>query len=98
MYWQRGSSTVFVTGTVTCLHCGYVCGQWAGRAGAPLIAAGLRNTRPPDPTAPICCGRCQGPVFLDGATAVRSTARLQRIARLRRQIAEMDARGPGRAA
>lgn len=83
---------MLVTGTLKCLHCGHQAGDWTGRAGSPLLAAGLR-ARPEgmDPLLVVRCLRCRGPVFLDEPSAIRTVSRLKRIARLRRQVAEMQA-------
>lgn len=65
-----------------------------GQKGSPLTASGLRNhplKSGADPTAPLHCGRCEGPVFLDDASLVISSYRLRRIQRLRDQIAALDA-------
>lgn len=79
---------MLVLGEITCLHCGHVTGEWVGESGAPLLAAGLRRQDAvSDPSTLLRCGRCEGPVFLDAASAVRSSARLRRIQRLRRQLA-----------
>jgi hypothetical protein len=86
---------MLVTGDIKCLHCGYISGQWIGQKGSPLTVSGLRNHSlegDADPNAPVHCGRCEGPVFLDDASLVISSYRLRRIRRLREQIAALDAR------
>ena len=81
---------MLVTGTLKCLHCGQLGGRWSGRAGTALVAAGLRDEHATGPAGGVLrCQRCRGPLFLDEAVAVRSTTRLRRIARLRRQVAEL---------
>lgn len=85
---------MLVKGDIKCLHCGHITGQWVGVNGDPLTMAGLRTPdgqRPADPHAPVKCGRCDGPVFLDDVGLVRSSARLRRIERMRAQIAAFDA-------
>lgn len=88
---------MLVIGEVKCLHCGYSSGQWVGPAGAPLTMEGFRPAgRQPDTNDPaeghalVRCSRCAGPVFLDEASAVRSSARIRRIRRMREQIAALE--------
>ncbi len=80
---------MLVKGEVACLHCGHVSGDWVGERGTPLTVHGFRRPAAEgiDPSTPLKCARCGGPVFLDNAGMVVSMARLKRIARLRRQLA-----------
>lgn len=94
---------MLIKGDVKCLHCGFVSGAWVGPNGVPLTFAGFRPSppaEPRDPGEPIQCLRCRGPVVLEGATPVLSSRRIQRIRRLREQIAALEAEqnGRGRAA
>lgn len=84
---------MLVKGDVKCLHCGFISGEWVGPGGAPLTFSGLRtsqDTAPADPHEAVHCLRCNGPVVLDDASAVLSSRRIQRIRRLREQIAALD--------
>ena len=86
---------MLVKGDAKCLHCGHISGQWVGPSGAPLTAAGLSSGSAAsgnDSPGPLRCARCDGPVFLEDASLVISSYRLQRIRRLRDQIAALDAR------
>ncbi|WP_322819649.1 hypothetical protein [Tepidiforma sp.] len=92
---------MLVVGDLKCLHCGHLNGRWVGPKGAPLTLAGLRPLPAgSDPAQAARCQRCQGPVYLDDAAPVASSARLRRIARMRQQLAAYDAPRPkrGRAA
>jgi hypothetical protein len=88
---------------VKCLHCGFITGSWVGEKGSPVTVGGLtdreggRLAAESGGSAPVRCGRCEGPVFLEAPEPVISGYRLRRIRRLREQIAALDARG-GRAA
>ena len=84
---------MLVIGDVKCLHCGFENGRWVGAKGSPLTLSGLRNSTRADyddPAALVRCARCDGPVFLDDASAVINSSRLRRIRRLREQIAALD--------
>ncbi len=88
---------MLVIGEVKCLHCGYLSGQWVGPGGAPLTMEGFRPAGRQPATAEaaeghalVRCLRCAGPVFLDDASAVRSSARIRRIRRMREQIAALE--------
>ena len=83
---------MLVQGDLKCLHCGFISGQWVGEKGAPLAVSGIRPvTRPPgDPDAPVRCRRCDGPVYLEDASAVASSRRISRIRRLRAQLADIE--------
>jgi hypothetical protein len=89
---------MLVKGDVKCLHCGFISGQWVGLNGAPVTADGYSGRGPEtDGAAAVRCARCDGPVYLEDVEQVISASRLRRIARLRAQIAAIDARR-GRAA
>lgn len=86
---------MLVRGEVKCLHCGCVCGTWAGRQGGSLRRPGFV----PSPAfahlpvpEPLRCFRCGGPVSLDGAEPVLSPSRLRRIHLLRAQFETLDPR------
>jgi DNA-directed RNA polymerase subunit RPC12/RpoP len=99
-YFRPEVDAMLVKGDVKCLHCGFISGEWVGAGGSPLTLAGFRavGEQPQgDPSAPVRCGRCSGPVLLDEVNPVISTYRIRRIRRLREQLAAMDARR-GRAA
>ena len=84
---------MLVIGDIKCLHCGFENGRWVGAKGSPLTISGLRNrtsAEGEDPSSLVRCARCEGPVFLDDASAVINSARLRRIRRLREQLAALD--------
>ncbi len=86
---------MLVIGDIKCLHCGFENGRWVGAKGTPLTVSGLRNRAADDhedPSALVRCARCEGPVFLNDATAVINSTRLRRIRRLREQIAALEHR------
>jgi len=90
---------MLVEGEVSCLHCGASSGTWVGPKGSTIRGEGLRGELPVDIDrhAPLRCRRCGGPVMLEGAAPAVSRSRLQRIQRMREQLAEMR-REKGRAA
>ena len=97
---------MLIKGDIKCLHCGFVSGEWVGPSGAPLTFAGFRPATAGDgrdPRETVHCLRCDGPVVLEDASPVLSSRRIQRIRRLREQIAALEAeqrpgKGRGRAA
>ena len=84
---------MLVKGEVKCLHCGHGNGDWVGIGGTPLTIAGFRgpHAQEGDPSTPLKCARCHGPVYLDDAAAVMNSYRVRRIQRMRAQIAALDA-------
>jgi hypothetical protein len=82
---------MLVEGQVNCLHCGHSSGTWIGPKGAPLTGKGFRGSVPSrqDPGAPLRCLRCRGPVILEGAQPVATSARVRRIQRLRKRLASL---------
>ena len=90
---------MLVKGDITCLHCGFVSGQWTGVNGSPVTFAGYKAPEAEgaegnreSPESPVRCARCDGPVYLEDVEPVVSSQRLRRILRLRKQLAALDAR------
>lgn len=80
-----------VRGEIVCLHCGHNNGTWSGEAGAPLTYRGCDPAREGmNPGGTVHCGRCNGSVFLDGASHRSTLERVRRIQRMRRQLAAWD--------
>jgi hypothetical protein len=79
---------MWISGDVTCLHCGFVSGLWSGVQGARITYKRL-EPRPAgaDRDAEVRCRWCDGPVYLREDGHARLSYRVHRTPRHHRRTA-----------